>query len=189
MAYKIGIFGSADREAEEITLKAQKLGELLAKANVVLITGATSGLPYYAAEAAHKEDGETWGYSPAVDYKMQEQITPSCNSAIYTKLFYIPSDYEFLSEIEICRKFRNVTATAHCDAGILIAGKWGTLNEFTCLYDMGKVIGILTGTGGTADELPNLVNKIIKHSKAKVFFSDNPETLVQQILEELHSRN
>ena len=33
------------------------------------------------------------------------------------------------------------------------------MNEFTNLYDMGKVIGVLTGTGGIADELELLNQK------------------------------
>lgn len=58
--------------------------------------------------------------------------------------------------------YHNVLTTAACDAGIIIAGRWGSMNEFTNLYDMGKVIGVLTGTGGIADELPQLLKKISK---------------------------
>ena len=79
-------------------------------------------------------------------------------------------------------------STATADAGIIISGRWGTMNEFTNLYDMGKVIGVLTGFGGIADELPSLSKKINKQSKAKVFFSDNPDTLVSEIINELKQR-
>ena len=62
------------------------------------------------------------------------------------------------------KKYRNVSSTANCDAGIIISGRWGTMNEFTNLYDMGKVIGILTETSGVADEIKNLSKKINKET-------------------------
>lgn len=46
MKEKIGIFGSAVYDSEEITAKARELGEVLAESDVILITGACSGLPY-----------------------------------------------------------------------------------------------------------------------------------------------
>jgi predicted Rossmann-fold nucleotide-binding protein len=188
MKYKIGVFGSAEGDHEAILSKVHQLAEVLSKQNVIIITGATAGLPYEVAVKAHELNAEIWGYSAATDFAMQEQITPSCNSAIYTKLFYIPSDYEFISQVEVCRKYRNVSSTANADAGIIIAGRWGTLNEFTNLYDMGKVIGVLTGTGGVADELPTLISKISKDSRAVVIFHDNPEELVKNVIEELEKR-
>jgi len=60
-----------------------------------------------------------------------------------------------------------------------------TMNEFTNLIDMGKVIGVLRGTGGIADELEQLTKKINKPSKAKVIFHDSPKELVQEVLKEL----
>ena len=62
------------------------------------------------------------------------------------------------------------------------------MNEFTNLYDMGKVIGVLTGTGGIAEELVTLNQKITKKSAAKVIFNSSPEQLVQEILNELSAK-
>ena len=56
------------------------------------------------------------------------------------------------------------------------------------LYDMGKVIGILTGSGGIADELPSLMKKIAKPTKAKVFFNSSPKQLVDEVINELDNR-
>ena len=76
-------------------------------------------------------------------------------------------------------------STANCDAGIIISGRWGTMNEFTNLFDMGKAIGVLTGTGGVADELPAFCKKITKHNRSKVIFNDEPEKLVELVIKEL----
>jgi predicted Rossmann-fold nucleotide-binding protein len=185
MKYKIGIFGSsAGTDIEKSTGKARQIGQALGKQNVIVITGACAGLPYEAANAAHKLGTEIWGYSQAQDLEHQQKLVPSKKS-IYTKLIYIPKSYEFAADILVTRKYRNVSSTANCDAGIIISGRWGTLNEFTNLYDMGKVIGVLTGTRGIADELETLNKKIYKPGKAKIIFNNEAEELVNQIIEEL----
>lgn len=81
-----------------------------------------------------------------------------------------------------------VVINGACDAGIIISGRWGSMNEFTNLYDMGKVIGVLTGTGGIADELEYLMKKVTKKSKAVVIFDSSPDTLVEKIIKTLHKR-
>ena len=59
----------------------------------------------------------------------------------------------------------------------------GSLNEFTIANDEGKIIGCLTGTGGVADESEYLLQKFGKKtSTARVFTSDDPETLLSDCL-------
>ncbi|MCL5433229.1 MAG: hypothetical protein M1524_03915 [Patescibacteria group bacterium] len=153
MKYKLGIFGSAVEEKDEVTKKARKLGELLGKYRdkIIVITGACSGIPYQVGSEAAKKGVEIWGYSPCTNLKGQKDFTPKDDISIYSKLIYVPKNFEFSSNLDISKKYRNVVSTANCDAGIIISGRWGTMNEFTSLYDFGKVIGILTATGGTAD--------------------------------------
>lgn len=185
MKYKIGVFGSADGDLESIISKAHKLGEELGKRKVIVISGATTGLPQEASFVAHKHGAKLWGFSAGTDLASHNQLAPGLDSSIYSKLIYIPKDYEFASSIDVCRKYRNVTSTASCDAGIIISGRWGTMNEFTNLYDIGKIIGVLTGTGGIADELESMMKRITKPSKAKVLFDSNPKILVGKIFDKL----
>ena len=191
--YKIGVFGSAgslglDKNIKRFKKLAGMIGSGLAARNCILITGASSGLPYFAALAASQAGGVTWGFGAALDRKILNETTLGCNNIVYSKLIYVPKNLNYITNIEIARKFRNVTSTAYCDAGIIISGMWGTMNEFTNLYDMGKVIGILSGTGGVADELPRLLRKIRKPSKAKVIFNKSPKKLVELVLKELSKR-
>lgn len=188
MKYKIGVFGSAEGDIQKLSSRAQTLGKELGKQNAIVITGASTGLPYEVAKAAKEHGAEVWGFSQATNLKEQEKLAPDCNSSVYKKLIYIPKNYEFASNNAVCKKYRNVTSTATCDAGIIIAGRWGTLNEFTNLYDMGKIIGVLTGTGGIADELADLNKKINKKSKAEVLFSDYPKKIIQNVIKELEKR-
>lgn len=189
MKEKIGIFGSAIYDSEEITAKARELGEVLAESDVVLITGACSGLPYEVALGAYNRNRtEIWGFSPAADYKGQVACTPDDDNTIYSRLIYTPEDFEFIDDVSVARKYRNVMSTATCDGGIIISGRYGTLNEFTNLYDMGKVIGVLTGTGGIADILPDLGKQISKTSRATVFFDSSVSALVNQVINEIRLR-
>lgn len=188
MIPKIGIFGSSAGDSPEMRMKARGLGEFLASCNVVLLTGACSGLPYaVVSETRKKGSTEIWGYSPAYDYKEQCELTPNDDNNIYSKIMYIPREFPF-KDITVRRKYRNVLSTADCDAGIIMSGRWGSLNEFTNLYDMGKVIGVFTGTGGVADQLESWSKKINKPSKAVVIYDSSPISLTEAIMAELEKR-
>lgn len=185
MKFKIGIFGPAEGYTKSQTSRIQDLVEELAKHNVILVTGAGAGLPYAISQQAAKEGIEIWGFPPTTDLKEYKKLYPEYNLKIYKKLTYIPKNYQFANNVEVCRSYRNVTSCATCDAGIIIASRWGTLNEFTNLHGMGKVIGVLTKTGGIADELQKLSQKIVKKSKAKLIFNSSPKILVKNLISNL----
>lgn len=185
MKYKIGIFGSAEDFDQSLIGKVREVGKLLGQEKVIVITGATSGFPYFASYEAFKNGAEIWGYSYEQNIENIKKRIPNHNFSMYSKLTYIPKKFPFASDVQVSKKYRNVISTANCDAGIIISGRWGTLNEFTNLYDMGKIIGVLTGTGGIADELPQLSKKVNKKSKAKILFNQSPAELVKGVLHEL----
>lgn len=190
--FKIGIYGSAADISTSSIDKAIELGDALSKLNnLILVTGACEGLPYQVVSEAHtkKNSMEIVEFSHCLNLDDQKKSTPNTNLKIYSKINYVPPEFPYNNLINAQRKYRNVTSTAFCDAGIIISGRWGTLNEFTNLYDMGKVIGVLTGTGGVADELQILSQKITKKSEAVVLYNDKPDELVQNIIEKLQERD
>ncbi len=190
---KIGIFGSAVKESPGAMEKARELGQVLARyEKVILLTGACTGVPYAVAASARKHGlKEVRGYSSCIDLVTLKKSFPDDDVTVYTKIFYSPGNfYELMlqeretvweNEQQVRHKYRNVILTANSDAGILVSGRWGTLNEFTNLFDMGKLIGVLTDTGGAADELQHLMSKISKPSKAVVIFESDPKILVEKI--------
>jgi len=192
--FKVAIYGSAGSQGTDKNISlferaAVKIGKKLAKQGCIVITGACTGLPYIAAEGAVKSGGEAWGFAAASSRKVLDKTTPRCNNDIYSKLVYVPNNLKYLKDISVARKFRNVTSAAYSDAGIIISGLWGTMSEFTHMYDFGKVIGVLKGSGGVADELPGLLKRLKKPSKAVVIFEKSPEKLVQKVLGELKKRS
>lgn len=187
MTYTIGVFGSAESSTPTTLKQAKKLGNILGKYKGIVITGAGSGLPFIAATEAAKGGSKIWGFSPAINRDHHQRLYPDHNLSIYAKLVFVPRSFPFILNDQACKKYRNVISTATCDAGIILAGRWGSLNEFTNLIDMGKTIGVLTGTGGIADYLPLLVSKIKKEGTGKVIFSRQPQILVNKIIHELSS--
>ncbi len=72
-----------------------------------------------------------------------------------------------------------------CDVVLFIGGSIGSLNEFTIAYDEGKVIGCLTGTGGVADEIKQLVSTLQKPTKARIVYEAEPLRLLDRCLAEV----
>ncbi|OGK14962.1 hypothetical protein A3H80_03300 [Candidatus Roizmanbacteria bacterium RIFCSPLOWO2_02_FULL_37_19] len=190
MKYKIGIYGSAEGADANVGEKAIALGETLSKytKEFIVLTGAGNGIPPMIAQVFSKSGGEVWGFSACTNIDEQKKQTPEVDISIYSKFVFIPKDFPFQSDVNVSKKYRNVTSTATSDGGIIISGRWGTMNEFTNLFDMGKPIGVLMGTGGISDELPSLLQKISKKSKSKVIFNNSSEELVKGLLEELKTR-
>lgn len=182
---KIGVFGSAVDETNDTHQKAFELGRQIALNNASIITGACQGLPFYAVRGAKANSGYSIGFSAVCkleDHK-EKMSTPS---EMYDELRLIPLSYEFKNDIDVCYKYRNVNSVAESDIAIFISGRWGTLNEFSNAFDMGKIIGVLEGTGGISTHIKILMEAFKKKSKSKVFFDSNPETLVNKVLEALN---
>src|SRR5690349_12565495 len=126
--FKVGVFGSAaGEEIDQAVDKAKELGRELGKNNLQLITGACSGLPYVVAFEAHKHGAEILGFSPCLDLEGQKKFTPEDDITIYKEIVYTPETFQFSSNNLVTKKYRNVLSTATCDAGIIIAGRWGTM--------------------------------------------------------------
>lgn len=184
----IGVFGSAGSAKKEQERLAQSLGKALGKRKVTVITGACPGLPAAVAIEAKRSGAKVWGFAPTKNHRDLVQRyngAPHTKRSLYDKLTYIPANYEFIDNGKVCFKYRNVTSTATCDAGIIIAGRTGTLNEYTNLADFGKIIGVLKGTGGAADMIPAITRKFQKKNGARIISNSDPRRLVEAVLKEL----
>jgi uncharacterized protein (TIGR00725 family) len=170
MKIKIGVMGSAE-EMPDVCEKAEALGRAIAARNVILLTGATTGLVYIIGKAARDAGATHFGISPA--HNAEEHVgryalpLDACDAIIYTGFGL---------------KGRNVVLVRSCDVVIFISGSIGSLNEFTIAYDEGKVIGCLTGTGGVADEVERLTKVFAKRTRSVLVCDDDPEQLLDVCL-------
>ena len=175
MKTKVGVMGSAEAvTATNLREKAVALGKAIASRDVILLSGATTGLVYQAGKAAREAGAFHIGVSPAGDEREHveryELPLDACSTIIYTGFGL---------------KGRNVVLVRSCDVVLFIAGSIGSLNEFTIAYDEGKVIGCLTGTGGVADEIKQVISAFQKPTKARVLYEADPERLVDGCLAEV----
>lgn len=179
MRVKIGVMGSAASESARLetgntlVAKAEALAEAIAAQDVILLTGATTGIVYVVGKTAHDAGCFHVG------------ISPGSNEREHTDLYHLPVDAcDALIYTGFGLKGRNVVLVRSCEIVLFVAGAMGSLNEFTIAHDEGKIIGCLTGTGGVADEAEYLVQRFGKRgSAARVFHNDDPEKLIQECLE------
>ena len=137
----------------------------------VLVTGATTGIPYWAAKGAKEAGGMVIGLSPAA------------SKAAHVRTYHLPVDFH---DLIIYTGFdysgRNLLLTRAADAIITIYGRVGTLNEFTIGFEDKKPQGILTGTGGISDELHDLLKRAHR-GMGKTIFESDPVTLIDKVVE------
>jgi uncharacterized protein (TIGR00725 family) len=172
---KVGVMGSAGGNLKAPVLeKARRFGEEAARRGHILITGACPGLPHEANLGAKSQGGATIGISPALNF--EEHVLK----------YHSPyRDYDALIFTGSGLMGREITNIRTCDLVVFMGGRSGTLGEFSIAYDEGKLIGVLTGTGGISDNLDRILGFIDKDTGARMSFSDDPADLLDQ-LEEHH---
>ena len=179
MRTKIGVMGSAAPDSARLDAgtglveKAEQLGRAIAKREVVLFSGATTGIVYVVGKAAHDAGCFHVGVSPASNKEehVEHYKLPldACDTVVYTGFGL---------------KGRNVVLVRSCDVVLFVAGAMGSLNEFTIAHDEGKIIGCLTGTGGVAGEADYLLQKFGKRAtNSRVFQNSDPDELLDQCLQ------
>ncbi len=171
--YKIAVSGSADARpcVRNIKQLAEDIGKEIVIQGCVLVTGATTGAPYYSAQAAKRAGGISIGYSPASTEKQ------------HIKSYRLPTDvFDLIVYTGFDYAGRNLLMTRASDAVIVVCGRIGTLNEFTVAFEDQKPIGVLEGSGGTADLIRIILRGGYRGPK-RIIFGKDPKKLVQDVIE------
>lgn len=173
LKYKIAIVGAADTgHCDDRALeKAEELGRRIAEHNMVLITGATTGVPYWAAKGAKQAGGIVVGFSPAAS---KEE---------HTEDYGLPLDYyDFITYTGLDYSGRNLMIVRSADALIVVCGRMGTLNAFTNAFEDKKPQGVLAGSGGAADVVGSIIESMHKEGSEEVIFESEPEQLLEKLI-------
>ncbi len=181
MRYQICVSGAAsgDTVASSHQL-AFELGEAIAKAGKTLLTGATVGLPHYAAmgfSGVKSAKGVSIGFSPAASFR--EHVA---TYRLPTKEF----DYINFTGMEYVG--RDVHLVRSCDGIITVGGRMGSLHELSTALESRKVCGVLLGSGGLADYTKTLLEHIEAPGAKDVIFDTNPKALVQKVIDALDKK-
>jgi uncharacterized protein (TIGR00725 family) len=82
---------------------------------------------------------------------------------------------------------REVVNIRTSDIVVIIGGRSGTLGELAIAYDEGKLIGVLTGTGGISDLVADILSACAKDTGAQVVYDAAPQRLVKKLLRVYHT--
>ncbi len=173
MKLTIGVMGaSGGALSEESRQRAYRLGETIAARDVILITGGCPGLPYEAVRGAKARGGLVVGISPglSIDEHQGKYRSPveGFDVLVYTGSGLIG---------------REITSIRSCDIVVIVGGRTGTLGELAIAYDEGRLIGVLTGTGGITVMVEDIIRLCQKDTGACVLYDDDPVRLVDRLIE------
>lgn len=177
--YKICVSGGAvGQNAQKAYGLARKVGEEVGRRGHVLITGATTGVPYEAALAAKKAGGSNIGFSPAgSEAEHQKKYRLPLSPKVFDHLVYTEAGYAG----------RNLLMVRSSDATIIIDGRIGTLNEFTAAFEEHGVVGVLEGSGGIADEIRHIL-EVAKKGFRNTIFDPDPVKLVEKVIAKIKEK-
>lgn len=171
--YQICVSGAAkgDSVAEGKEL-ARMVGAAIAEAGHALMTGATIGLPNYAAE----------GYK-AAGGKMSFGISPASSKVEHVRKYRLPTEaYDVILYSGLHYVGRDSLLITSSDAVISIGGRLGTLHEFTIAMESSTPIGFLQGAGGISSQISALMELAQPlRSDAVVLFENDPQALVHNL--------
>lgn len=178
--YQICVSGAAKgKTVEEGKKLAEEIGAAIARAGHSLMTGATTGLPEYAAIAYKKAGGHmSLGISPAatkVEHVMKYRLpTVPFHSILYSGLHYVGRDALLVNS---------------SDAVVSIGGRLGTLHEFTIAMETETPIGFLCGAGGVSEAIPKLMEILPNADPELVLFEQDPDALLEKLTQLLDKQN
>jgi uncharacterized protein (TIGR00725 family) len=178
LRYSICVSGAASGDTVQASAqKAHEIGAAIARSGHILTTGATVGLPYHAALGAKEAGGMSIGFSPAVS--LREHL----------RKYRLPSNcFDFINFTGLHYVGRDLYLVQSSDAVITIGGRFGSLHEFTSALEAHKPCGILTGSGGTADQIQRLMETLEPPHGDLVIYDDDPDRLVKRLVEILDEK-
>lgn len=170
---KIGVSATADggflnQEAYEI---GKQLGAEIVDQGGILVTGASSGFPYWAAMGAKHAGGLSIGYSPAISPKE------------HTDVYRLPLDYmDIVSFTGFGYPGRDIIFTRSCDGIILGPGRIGTIHEFTIGFEGETPMGILESDLWETDKVLKFIIDNSHRKNKYIAFDKDPRKLVTKVM-------
>lgn len=169
---KICVSGAAETghlpiEALEL---AKELGREIGRRGLVLLTGATTGFPFWVAMGAKEVGGISIGFSPAGSEREHAEV------------YKLPLDYmDLIVYTGFGYPGRDLLLTKSSDAVICGPGRIGTIHEFTVAFEDGKAIGIFEGPWETDEELKSIVEKSHRPNP-KIVSGGDPKKLLEDVI-------
>ncbi len=150
--------------------KAKELGREIVRQGAILVTGATTGFPLWAAMGAKDAGGISIGFSPAASEREHVEV------------YKLPLDYlDLIIYTGFGYPGRDLLLTRSVDAVVCGCGRVGTIHEFTVAFEDDKPIGIFEGPWEMGGELKEILEKGHR-PYAKVVSGTDPKKLVEDLI-------
>jgi uncharacterized protein (TIGR00725 family) len=174
---RIGVMGSANEaDSPAIASLCRAVGRAIAEKGCCLLTGACPGLPQEAVLGAKEVGGHVIGISPASS--LREHV----------ETYHSPfREYDVLIYTGLGPMGRELVNIRSSDIVVVMGGRSGTLGEFAIAYEEGKLLGVLTGTGGITEALAVVTAALRKDTGAQVIYDSEPTRLIDRVLEHYSS--
>jgi uncharacterized protein (TIGR00725 family) len=147
-----------------------ELGRQIARHGAILVTGATTGFPLWAAMGAKEEGGFTLGFSPASSEKE------------HVETYNLPVEY---MDVIVYTGFgfpgRDLILTRSSDGVLFGCGRIGTIHEFTISFEDQKPIGILEADWQTDEVIKQILENGHRGSD-RIIFDTQPKDLVEKVV-------
>jgi uncharacterized protein (TIGR00725 family) len=181
LRYQICVSGAARGDSVETGKElAAEVGREIVRRGHLVTTGATRGLPYFAAKAAKEEGGKnisSIGFSPAA------------SRLAHVKKYQLPLDvFDTVLFTGFEYTGRNLLLVRSCDAMVMVGGRIGTLNELTIAIEERKPIGVLLGSGGMTEEVEHVL-KAAKRARTGIIFGHDPVLLVDELIDLIEAKS
>ena len=171
----VAISGTADDSflKQEDLSEVVKIGVEVARQGAALISGATTGIPIWAAKGCKEAGGLSIGISPALS--KQEHL----------EKWKLPTDFmDVIMYVGGGYAYRDVVMVRSADALAIGPGRIGTIHEFTTAFEDNKPIGVLTGPWDTDDEIKEILTKSHRAGdNKKIIYDADPSKLVKRLIE------
>lgn len=181
MRYQICVSGAASGISVDSSHElAFELGKIIAEKGKTLTTGATVGLPHYAAmgfSSVENTKGVSVGFSPASSFRE------------HVAVYRLPTkEFDYINFTGMEYVGRDVHLVRSSDAVITVGGRMGSLHELSTALESRKVCGVLLGSGGLADYVKTLLENVQAPGARDVIFDTDPETLVTKVIAALDEK-
>ena len=181
MRYQICVSGAASGPSVMASKDlAFRLGQEISRQGKTLTTGATVGLPHYAAIGAVSVKGRkglSVGFSPASSFRQQ------------IKTYRLPFEpFDYINFTGMGYVGRDAHLVLSSDAVITVGGRMGSLHELATALESRKVCGVLLGSAGLADYVSALLQDVQSPGAKDIIYDDNPERLVQKVIAALDKK-
>ena len=181
MKYQICVSGAAAGETVQASHQlAFDMGKLISERGKTLITGATVGLPWYAAQGAFSVKGKrgvSIGFSPASSFRE------------HVAVYKLPTvEFDYINFTGMAYVGRDVHLVRSSDAVITIGGRMGSLHELSTALESRKVCGVLLGSGGLADYVPTLLEHVQAPGAKDVIYDTDPARLLDKVVAALDEK-